>query len=415
MCAVKTRDKRKENNMNMKEMIVSIITAMVVMTMFASSAMAIAVDGIAGAGEWAPGDKLVDDTDSNLKGSASGYNISSMWAHYEGGKIYFRLDVYGTPGDMYNVTDGLEVGNEEFYEIHIDNDTNGIWDKNDYNLVYHNSATTLRKWDGYVPRYGNDTGETVYAAHSAIIEFEMPVNSHGYIDPNDFCIQGWADSDPDGLGEDLTPIECRENLPPVAVITGNDVCYCTNTQFDGSGSYDPDGTIVSYKWDFENVGTYDRVGTSPTTTWHYPEPGTYTAKLAVVDNDGLEDSATTTVEVYDHPTANASATPTSLLVGGGMVTFNGAVSDGIPPYTCTWNIGGTTYPGIGPHMVFIDHSLTATLTVVDNNDCTDTDPVRIDVATNHKVPILTPAGMLALIGMMCIVGAGRIITRGRRS
>ena len=215
--------------------------------------------------------------------------------------------------------------------------------------------------------------------------------------------------------------DCTSNIVsnPVAMLDGTNVCYCTYTEFDGSGSYDPDGAIESYKWDFENDGTYDRVGTSPTTSYHYPAPGTYTAKLTVVDNDGLEDSDTTTVEVYGHPTANASATPTSLPVGGGTVTFDGTGSIAYPDTTIvsyTWSIPGVgTYntATVGP--VFIDHPITATLTVVDNNDCTDTDTVRIDVDFGEEVPILTPAGMLALIGLLGIVGGSRILRRGRRS
>jgi len=38
---------------------------------------------------------------------------------------------------------------------------------------------------------------------------------------------------------------------------------------DGSGSYDTDGVIVSYEWDFNNDGTYDQSVTTPTTTYSY--------------------------------------------------------------------------------------------------------------------------------------------------
>jgi len=63
--------------------------------------------------------------------------------------------------------------------------------------------------------------------------------------------------------------------------------------FNGSGSYDPDGNIDSYDWDFgdENSGS----GVDPSHT--YTQDGIYTVTLTVRDNDGATDSNSTTVVV----------------------------------------------------------------------------------------------------------------------
>jgi hypothetical protein len=53
-------------------------------------------------------------------------------------------------------------------------------------------------------------------------------------------------------------------------------------QFDGSGSYDPDGEISSYAWDFGDGQSGS--GVAPTHT--YVEDGAYTVTLCVTDNDG---------------------------------------------------------------------------------------------------------------------------------
>lgn len=53
-------------------------------------------------------------------------------------------------------------------------------------------------------------------------------------------------------------------------------------QFDGSGSFDPDGTIVSYEWDFGDGSS--GAGVIPTHT--YARDGDYTVTLCVVDDDG---------------------------------------------------------------------------------------------------------------------------------
>ena len=67
--------------------------------------------------------------------------------------------------------------------------------------------------------------------------------------------------------------------------------------FDGSGSYDPDGEIVLYEWDFENDGIYDVSLTSPTATHTYPAEFTGAARLRVTDNDGLSAIDIVSVEV----------------------------------------------------------------------------------------------------------------------
>jgi len=68
-----------------------------------------------------------------------------------------------------------------------------------------------------------------------------------------------------------------------------------NVTFDASDSYDPDGTIVSYEWDFGD-GT---IGTGMVTTHSYDVEGSYTITLQVTDDDGLSDDATATI----HPRA----------------------------------------------------------------------------------------------------------------
>jgi len=67
--------------------------------------------------------------------------------------------------------------------------------------------------------------------------------------------------------------------------------------FDASQSYDPDGEIVLYEWDWDNDGAYDESTTSPTIThtWHAEFSGTVT--LRVTDNDGLTSIDTASVEV----------------------------------------------------------------------------------------------------------------------
>ena len=89
------------------------------------------------------------------------------------------------------------------------------------------------------------------------------------------------------------------NIPPVAE-AGSDYFVDINTAitFDGSGSYDSDGTIVSYAWDFGDGST----GTDISTTHSYSLPGDYTVTLTVTDNDGSIDTDNCSVTVLESPT-----------------------------------------------------------------------------------------------------------------
>jgi PKD repeat protein len=62
----------------------------------------------------------------------------------------------------------------------------------------------------------------------------------------------------------------------------------TAVTFDGSGSGDPDGSIVGYSWSFGD-GTTSAAG--PTTSHAYSAPGTYTVTLTVTDSGGLQSTA----------------------------------------------------------------------------------------------------------------------------
>jgi PKD repeat protein len=67
--------------------------------------------------------------------------------------------------------------------------------------------------------------------------------------------------------------------------------------FNASASYDPDGSITSYQWDFGdgNVTTV----TDPVITHVYAECGNYTVTLTVTDNEGVASSASQTITVIN--------------------------------------------------------------------------------------------------------------------
>ncbi|MFC2041077.1 PKD domain-containing protein [Chloroflexota bacterium] len=95
--------------------------------------------------------------------------------------------------------------------------------------------------------------------------------------------------------QDVT-VPCEPvNKPPVASFTYE--CLDLVCDFDGSGSYDPDGDIVKWEWEFGDSSTGSGVIVSHT----YQEAGTYTVTLTATDNDGAADTDTQGVTVGNPP------------------------------------------------------------------------------------------------------------------
>ncbi len=87
----------------------------------------------------------------------------------------------------------------------------------------------------------------------------------------------------------------QANTPPTASFSSS--CPTLNCDFDGSSSQDPDGTIVSYDWNFGD----GNIGSGATISHAYAGPGTYTVTLVVADDDGASDSSSQTVTVGTPP------------------------------------------------------------------------------------------------------------------
>lgn len=62
----------------------------------------------------------------------------------------------------------------------------------------------------------------------------------------------------------------------------------SDTEFDGTASSDPDGSITSWEWDFDDDGSFERSGPNP--TWNYSEAGTKLVTLRVTDDRGNTDT-----------------------------------------------------------------------------------------------------------------------------
>ena len=152
----------------------------------------------------------------------------------------------------------------------------------------------------------------------------------------------------------------------------------TTLTFNGSGSFDRAGTIISYAWRFGDGGTASGVAV----THAYATPGTYTATLTVTDSRGSSASDTAVVRVADRPPV-ANAGPDQSGIQGSAVTFRGSGSDQDGTVTSyTWNFGdGASAAGAtASHAYATAGTYTAKLTVTDDRGATGSDSALITVA-----------------------------------
>jgi len=206
-------------------------------------------------------------------------------------------------------------------------------------------------------------------------------------------VSGTGYSDYGSLGEytiNGTVIDPSGTVAPVAVATATPLSAPLSVQFNGTGSFDQDGSIVAWNWNFGDGAA----GTGSIINYVYSSPGTYTATLTVTDNVGLTGTTSVTIQVLAPnvlPIAVATATPSSGL-GPLSVTLSAAGSTD-PDGTITsyqWAFGDGTPNGSGATITRTyanPGNYTATLTVTDNRGGTATATVAIAVTQNPALVI----------------------------
>lgn len=113
------------------------------------------------------------------------------------------------------------------------------------------------------------------------------------------------------------------NQPPIAVASASPTSGAAPllVNFSSSGSYDPDGTIVSYGWTMGDGGT----SAAANPQWTYAAAGTYMATLTVTDGAGATASSSVNVTVSSGGALRSTAINLSAKLRSGVVTATGQV------------------------------------------------------------------------------------------
>ncbi|WP_373044335.1 PKD domain-containing protein [Vulgatibacter sp.] len=203
---------------------------------------------------------------------------------------------------------------------------------------------------------------------------------------------------------DLGAYEWHENLAPVAR-AGSDRVVLPNTtvQLDGSLSYDADGSIVAWDWDFGDGSAH---ATTAATSHTFTTVGTYTVQLTVTDDQGVTGTDSLTVTVANNLPPVASAGTDQYVAPGTQITLDASGSsdaDGnIVGYL--WNFGDGTPNGSGrvvTHTYGTAGVYLATVTVTDDRGATDSDQIAVVVggSSGGNLPPQANAGPARTVGV----------------
>jgi PKD repeat protein len=186
----------------------------------------------------------------------------------------------------------------------------------------------------------------------------------------------------------------QTNIPPIADANGPYKGYINQTiTLDGSKSYDTDGVIEYYRWDFTSNGIWDTEWIeAETITYVYLSAGNYIVSLEVKDDKAATNTDTSIVTILSikedmiPPIAEANGPYTGLV--NQNITFYATGSydlDGnITKYI--WNFGdGSTSSSKNPiHAYTNNGTYIVTLEVTDNSGLTDRDETTVYIFTTDS-------------------------------
>ncbi|MGI0149495.1 MAG: PKD domain-containing protein, partial [Thermoplasmata archaeon] len=134
---------------------------------------------------------------------------------------------------------------------------------------------------------------------------------HAYASPGTYTVTLTVTDPLGAMGVDSLVVTVTGNQPPVASlapITGTEGSPIT---LDASGSSDPDGAALEYRWDFDANGSWDTAWSSePTTSFVYGDD--YTGKVRVQVSDGTSTDMAEAPATVSNVDPSVTVTPSFL-------------------------------------------------------------------------------------------------------
>ena len=212
------------------------------------------------------------------------------------------------------------------------------------------------------------------------------------------------------LAEDVEAAVESNTQPPFANVSGTaSLDEGGSASFSGAASIDPNGSLVSYHWEFGDGATGDGASVSHT----FAQDGAFTVRLTVTDNDGLTDTATLAVTVANVAPAIAPIGNATIDAGGAHTAAGTFTDPGADAWTATVNFGDGSAPAqamLSGHTFSLVHvypnagTFTVTVTIADDDT---------SVSSTHTVTVnpvqQVPGGVVAPL----IAELDRLVATGK--
>lgn len=314
---------------------------------------------------------------------------------------YSKKDIYHAKvkvRDNYNVesqwSDAIEItvlNRNPCVNIELSNDevnTNTlVW------LIY--SGVDL---DGTIVNYTWEFGDGSYGYNTSMI-------NHSYADNGDYIVNLTVRDDDGGINTTSVIIAVRNVAPTSNFYFEPFIGYVTTIfTFNASASYDSDGTVINYTWDFgDNSMGYGKI-----VTHEYTDDRNYTVKLTVRDNDLAEASTILILQILNSPPTTFFSLSKRVVFVNERVEFNATLSsdldDEISNYTWNFDDGTKGYGMLVNHTYTQPGRYFVTLTVFDDEGnrtytlIIEIKPLPTWIELHYKEVYLVGA-------IICIIGA----------
>ncbi|UCB58928.1 MAG: PKD domain-containing protein, partial [Thermoplasmatales archaeon] len=209
-----------------------------------------------------------------------------------------------------------------------------------------------------------------------------------------------------------------DNKAPIAVAGGPYIGELDKSiTFNSSGSYDPDGVIHYYRWNFGD-DTSEIMAQTPSHTYEANKitPGEITVTLTVIDDYGESSTDYATLKLLDTSTQSPIAFAGTQYVGeiNSVITFNAAGSsdpDGeIINYTWDFKDGTIKYGSVVSHIYAVKGNYIVELTVKDDSGLTDSSIATVTISA----PKDESPGFEALIFVIALMISILIIKKTKK-
>ena len=215
----------------------------------------------------------------------------------------------------------------------------------------------------------------------------------------------------------ITRIVQIQDRPPIAVADSstNNVLTGVTILFNSTGTYDPDGTIQTYLWNFGDGST----GSGPSSSQVFTIAGNYAVSLTVTDNSGSTATATLSIIIQDRPPSASISGSQLNIVTGSTVSFDASGSldpDGLVT-SYRWDFGdGASGNGVTTEHIYTNPgNYTVSLTVTDNSGLVATASSAVTVRAGSAAGL--PTSYFAILGgaLAASVAASLFLLRRRKT